>query len=133
VKVYYDWLCHSGQRRGHPPQSIRLRDNRHKDVQLQDLFKPEELEGLLERKNRYTDLLTRNQVMISLLIDQGLLLGEMKGLRVADIQLKEGTIYVKAPGRIEGPAPKAPADHEWYRQSQIEELKAVVQKYHPFG
>jgi len=57
----------------------------------------------------------------------------MKGLRVADIQLKEGTIYVKAPGRIEGPALKARADHEWYRQSQIEELKAVVQKYHPFG
>jgi len=221
VKVYYDWLCHSGQRRDHPAGSIRLRDNRHKDVQLQDLFKPEELEGLLERKNRYADLLTRNQVVISLLIDQGLLLGEMTGLRTADVRLKEGTIYIKGtprtnartlplkprqimllhtymirerprllqektdaliltklgmaergegiyylvstyqdlfPDRSLTPQTirqsvitnllkqghdlrvvqtfaghKYPSATERYRQSQIEELKAAVQKYHPFG
>lgn len=221
VKVYYDWLCHSGQRRDHPAGSIRLRDRRHKDIQLQDLFKPEELELLLERKNRYADLLTRNQVVMSLLIYQGLLTGELAGLQTRDVKLEEGTIYVHAtpktnartlllkPRQImllhryitqerpwilrektdaliltklgtaergegihylvstyqdlfpdRGVTPqtirqsvitnllkqghdlrivqtfaghKYPSATERYRQSQIEELKAAVQKYHPFG
>ncbi len=221
VKVYYDWLCHSGQRRDHPAGSIRLRDNRHRDVQLQDLFKPEELERLLERKNRYADLLIRNQVVISLLIYQGLSIREMGGLRLVDVQLTEGTIYVHGtprtnartlpvkprqimllhgyitkerpcllkektdaliltklgtaergegihylvstyqdlfPDRSLTPQTirqsvitnllkqghdlrvvqvfaghKYPSATERYRQSQIEELKAAVQKYHPFG
>jgi integrase/recombinase XerD len=96
VKVYYDWLCHSGQRKDNPAKSIRLRDNRARDLQLQDLFGPEELEGLLERKERYGDLVLRNQVVLSLLIYQGLQLGEITGLRVPDVRLEAGTIYVEA-------------------------------------
>jgi integrase/recombinase XerD len=102
VKVYYDWLCHSGQRRDHLAGPIRLRDNRHRDVQLQDLFKPEELEGLLERKNRYADLLIRNQVVISLLIYQGLSIREMGGLRLVDVQLTEGSVYVHGTPKTNG-------------------------------
>jgi integrase/recombinase XerD len=221
VKVYYDWLCYSGQRKDNPAKSIRLRDQRARDLQLQDLFQPEELERLLDRKERYGDLVIRNQVVLSLLICQGLQLGELTGLRVADVRLAEGTIDVKAtaktnartlplkPRQIMGlhsyigqerprllrektdaliltklgtaergegihylvstcqglfpdrrltpqtirqsvianllkqghdlrvvqtfAGHKYPSTTERYRQSRIEELKAAVQKYHPFG
>jgi integrase/recombinase XerD len=221
VKVYYDWLCHSGQRSDNPAKSIRLRDNRTRDLQLQDLFGPEELERLLERKERYGDLVLRNQVLLSLLICQGLQLGELTALRTGDVRLEAGTIDVKAtpktnartlplqPRQIRGlhhyidqerprllrertdaliltklgtaergegihylvstcqkffpdrrltpqtirqsvianllkqghdlrvvqtfAGHKTPSTTERYRQSQIEELKAAVQKYHPFG
>ena len=52
----------------------------------------EELEGLLDRKERYGDLVIRNQVLLSLLICQGLQLGELTGLTIADVRLAEGTI-----------------------------------------
>ena len=52
VKVYYAWLCDTGQRKDNPAKSIRLRDSRTKDLQLQDLFRPEELEELSERKEQ---------------------------------------------------------------------------------
>ena len=163
----------------------------------------------------------RNQVVLSLLTCQGLQLGELTGLTLADVRLAEGTIYVKATPKtnartlplqprqimglhryIEQERPrllrertdaliltkrgtaergegihylvstcqdlfpdrrltpqtirqsvianllkqghdlrvvqvfaghKYPSATERYRQSKIEELKAAVQKYHPFG
>jgi integrase/recombinase XerD len=221
VKVYYQYLCHSRERKDNPARSIRLRDYRHKDVQLQDLFKPEELELLMERSNRYAALRGRNQVVLSLLIYQGLQLAEIVGLQLTDVQLAAGTLYVQGTPRTNartlplrprqvmllhtyihserlqllrentdaliltkrGTAEqgegihylvstcgylfpdrdltpqtirqsvianllkhghdlrmvqvfaghKYPSATERYRQSQIDELKAAVQKYHPFG
>ena len=43
-----------------PAKSIRLRDKRSRDIQLQDLFKTTELEQLLEKKERYQLLKNRN-------------------------------------------------------------------------
>ncbi len=69
-----------------------------------------ELELLLERKERYADLQTRNQGVISLLIYQGLT-GEMAALTVQDINLGEGMIKIKA-------TPKTNARGSW-RQSKL--------------
>lgn len=96
IKVYYKYLNHIGQRKDNPARSIRLRDKRHKALQVQDLFTTKELELLLERKERYSDLQLRNQVVISLLIYQALTTGEMAALTLQDINLEEGTIKIKA-------------------------------------
>jgi integrase/recombinase XerD len=96
IKVYYKYLNYIGQRKDNPARSIKLRDKRHKALQVQDLFTPSELELLLERKERYAYLQIRNQVVISLLIYQGLTTGEMASLTTADINLEEGTIKIKA-------------------------------------
>jgi integrase/recombinase XerD len=96
IKVYYKYLNHIHQRKDNPARSIRLRDKKHKALQVQDLFTPTELELLLERKERYADLQVRNQVVISLLIYQGLTTGEMASLTLRDINLEEGTIKIKA-------------------------------------
>jgi len=63
---------------------------------LQDLLAMEELEGLLHRRERYPNLESRNKVLISLLIYQALYPVEMEALRIADINLDAGTIYIKA-------------------------------------
>ena len=95
IKKYYSYLIATNQRDDNPAKSIRLRDNKQRDIQLQDLFSSEELESLLERKERYNDLKTRNKTIISLLINQALTTGEITKLTLENINLEEGTIYIK--------------------------------------
>lgn len=92
IKAYYDYLCHEGRRSDHPARTILLKDQRSRDVQLQDLFSPEELERLLDRKERYKALFYRN---LGLLVYQGLKPQEMALLGLEDISLEAGTIYIK--------------------------------------
>ena len=96
IKVYYDYLCCTGIRGDHPARSILLRDQRSRDVQLQDLFTGEELERLLDRKERYQALYYRNRVLIGLLVYQGLRPQEMAVISVTDINLEAGSIYIKS-------------------------------------
>jgi len=96
IKAYYDFLNYTGQRRDNPAKSIRLRDKQNKDIQLQDLFTPEELESLLHRNERYNKLEYRNKVLISLLIYQALHPSELEAITLSDINLEQGTIYLRA-------------------------------------
>ena len=96
IKVYYDYLCCTGIRGDHPARSILLRDQRSRDVQLQDLFTGEELEKLLERKERYQALYYRNRVLMGLLVYQGLKPQEMAAVCVTDVNLEAGNIYIKS-------------------------------------
>ena len=100
IKKYYSWLIHTGQRKGHPCRNLNLKDKTNRDVQLQDLFTSQELELLMERKERYRDVRIKNQVIISLLIYQGLTTGDIVNLTLKDIDLEEGTIYLKATPKL---------------------------------
>lgn len=93
IKAYYAYLVASGQRSDDPARTVYLRDPRGRDIQLQDLFTAQELETLLQRKERYTALSYRNRVLVSLLVYQGLKPGEIAQLRVTDIDLDRGTIH----------------------------------------
>lgn len=96
VKKYYNYLLHTGQRKDHPCKHLHLRDKQSRDIQLQDLFKTEELEMLLETKERYQKVKIKNRAVISLLIYQGLLVSDIVRLTLEDINLEEGTIYIKS-------------------------------------
>jgi len=95
IKVYYDFLSHTGKRKDNPAKSIRLRDKSGRQVQLQDLFTTEELESFLYRKERYNKSEYRNKVLMSLLIYQALHPTEIEQLTLNDINLQQGTIYIK--------------------------------------
>lgn len=95
LKVYYNYLCFCGIRNDNPTKAIKLRDKKSRDIQLQDLFTTEELEILLNRKERYTNLDYRNKVLSSLLIYQALHPGEIENLLVENIDLHTGSIYIK--------------------------------------
>jgi integrase/recombinase XerD len=95
VKAYYNYLNETNQRETHPCKSLKLRDAKTKQVQLQDLFTETELESLLDRKERYEALRLRNQVIMGLLIYQALKTGEIINLKTYDIDLEKGTIYIR--------------------------------------
>jgi integrase/recombinase XerD len=95
IKKYYDFLIEQGVREDHPCRNINLKKKKCY-VQLQDLFSVEELELLMTRENRYSNLEHRNKVIISLLIYQGLSSSELVRTQLEDINLDEGTIYVRS-------------------------------------
>jgi integrase/recombinase XerD len=100
VKRYYDYLLESGQRSDHPCKSIKVKRKRQ-PIQLQDLFSSPELEELLNRENRFTNLELRNKVIISLLIYQALSCNELVRLELSELNLDEGTVYIKSSPKLE--------------------------------
>lgn len=96
IKKYYDYLVMAGQRNEHPCKQLTIKNKQNQSLQVQDLFSSEELQLLLTRENRYQFLDSRNSVLLSLLIYQGLTSEELTELKVKDIDLDAGTIYIKA-------------------------------------
>lgn len=99
IKQYYQYLIDTGQREDHPCASIRIRDRGRQDVQLQDLLSKAELKLLLQRTERYELLTLRNQVIMSLLVYQALLSGEICRLTLNEVDTTAGTIFIKAGGK----------------------------------
>lgn len=130
IKVYYEYLYVSEQRSDNPSKSIRLRDKISRDIQLQDLFTTEELDKLIDKKERYPALTLRNKVLISLLIYQALKPEEIAQLSLENINLSIGTVYIKS-------TPKSHARtlhlkthqillfHEYQEKSRPELLKSL--------
>lgn len=96
LKKYYDYLVMSGHRTDHPCKRLNIKIKSNQAIQVQDLFSSSELQLLMERENRYKHLDIRNNVLLSLLIYQGLTSDEIIRLNVKDIDLDNGTIYIKA-------------------------------------
>lgn len=96
LKQYYYYLIETGQRAYHPCRYLRLRDAKAKAIQVQELLSKEELEGLLEREERYEGLALRNKIVMSLLVYQALRLKEMTALTTEDVNLEAGSLFIKA-------------------------------------
>lgn len=94
IKKYYDFLLMTGKRGDHPCRSLYIKRPKHQ-VQVQDLFTPSELELLMEKENRYKTLERRDKVLISIMIYQGVRTEELRKLNIQDIDLDNGTIYIK--------------------------------------
>jgi integrase/recombinase XerD len=121
IKHYYCYLVQIGERKDNPAQSIRLRDKRNRDIQTQDLFTSQELELLLDRKERYKMLKNRNQLVLSLLIYQGLANREVRNLKLSDIDLKEAKINIEASGKNNGRILKLNAKQMYFLMSYLNE------------
>lgn len=96
VKAWYFYLIEKGERADHPCRQIRLKDARGGDVQIQDLFTGAQMEKLMQRNERFEAAKLRNKVIISLLIYQGLRLTEIVSLRVKDVDLEAGTVFIRS-------------------------------------
>jgi len=100
LKKYYSFLVYVKERKDHPCKFINLKDKQNRNIQLQDLFTTDELEQLLERKERYINLKTKNQVVLSLLIYQGLTTGELTRIELKDLDLERAEIYIKSSSKL---------------------------------
>ncbi|TRX00122.1 tyrosine-type recombinase/integrase [Flavobacterium gawalongense] len=95
LKKYYDYLVNTGIRKDNPARAIQLRDIKKKPIQLQDLFTENELQKLLEpRKERYPLLAKRNQIIMGLLVNQALKIGEITQIKTTDINLEKAQINI---------------------------------------
>jgi site-specific recombinase XerD len=96
IKVYYNWLNDTGQRKDHPCKRLNLKDNINRSIALESLYTPEALENLLQsHKSKYAILQKRDECVISLLIYQALTTHELSALELNDLDLEKGTIHVK--------------------------------------
>jgi integrase/recombinase XerD len=99
IKKYYDYLIEIGKRKDNPARAIRIRDAKENPIQLQDLFTEKELQILLvPRIERYPFLIKRNKIIMSLLVYQGLRLGEIENIKLTDIDLEKATIQIHKTG-----------------------------------
>jgi site-specific recombinase XerD len=99
IKKYYDYLLDTGKRDDHPCRSLFIRGNVKKGIIHSDLFSITELENLMNREEHYPKMHLKNQVVISLLIYQGLMPQEIVNLKLSDIDLDSGTIRIRG-GRV---------------------------------
>ena len=95
IKRYYTYLQVIEKREDHPCRLIKLRDFKKTGIQTQDLLTELELKALLRnRKERYKGYALRNKIIMSLLVNQALLTGEIAALKTNDIDLNKGTIFI---------------------------------------
>jgi integrase/recombinase XerD len=99
IKKYYDYLIEIGKRKDNPARAIRIRDGKENPIQLQDLFTEKELQILLvPRIERYPFLAKRNKIIMSLLVHQGLRIGEIENIKINDLNLEKATIQIHKTG-----------------------------------
>jgi integrase/recombinase XerD len=99
IKKYYDYLIEIGKRKDNPARAIKIRDGKGNPIQLQDLFTEKELQILLvPRIERYPFLIKRNKIIMSLLVYQGLRIGEIENIKITDIDLEKATIQIHKTG-----------------------------------
>ena len=96
LKQYFFYLIEIKKRNDHPCRYLSIKDHTSGQMQLQDFFTTIQLQKLLNREERYKILEIRNQVIMSLLVNQALRVQEMVGLEVENIDLKKATIYIKS-------------------------------------
>ena len=128
VKAWYFFLFQKGIRKDHPCRFLRLRDAGNEPVQLQDLFTTSELEQLMNRKERYESLRIRNQVIMSRLIYQALRLSEITNLKVQDVNLEEGTVYIRETPRSVSRTLKLRSNQVMILYKYIHEIRVRVNK-----
>jgi len=99
VKIYFNYLLESGQRKDHPCSELNLRDKINKQIQVDTLYNEQTLEHFFEttctskRKHR---LDSRNKIIVSLLIYQALTVTEIAKLTTQDINLEKGEIFIRS-------------------------------------
>jgi site-specific recombinase XerD len=96
VKIYYYYLLEIGKRNDHPCSELYLKDKISRQIAVDTLYSPETLENFLNDTHKDKTLQRRNEVITSLLIYQGLTVGEICSLEIEDINLEKAEIYIKS-------------------------------------
>lgn len=99
IKKYYNYLQFVGKRVDNPAINIHLKDYKSKSpILLNSLLTKEELELVwtyfLEKTYRYQILRNRNLGMLSLLLEQGIELRELGALKLSDVDLLSGKVFI---------------------------------------
>lgn len=103
VKMYYRYLQATGVRKDHPCRRLNLKDQINRAIPVETLYSEQQLTELVENYQALDKRLQqRNQVMVSLLVYQGLNIREVANLQLSDIDLEKGEIKVKGSVKLNG-------------------------------
>lgn len=129
IKIYYKYLQETGQRNDHPCLKLNLKDKVNRSIATEKLYSKEELEKLLENHNpKDKTLKTRNLVIISLLINQALLVNEITDLKLENINLETAEIFIKKGGKTNARKLPLKANQIILFQNYLEERKEILSK-----
>jgi site-specific recombinase XerD len=111
LKTFLLWL----EREGYASELAKAIDMpkvpRYQDVTI-DVLSDDEISHLLSILDPATDFGSRERTMVCLMLESGLRLGEVAGLRVDDIHLKDSYIRVRGKGGKENYVPLGPTTHK---------------------
>lgn len=131
IKKYYDYLVNIGKVKTNIAGNIKIKDGKENPIQLQELLTEKELQKLLEpREERYPILEKRNQIIMSLLVNQALLVGDIEKLKIEDLDLKNAKIKVQKTGITNSRILELKAEQIllFYQYLQEERIKLERQK-----
>ncbi|MFT6384293.1 MAG: integrase/recombinase XerD [Bacteroidia bacterium] len=92
IKKYYDWQIEQGNRLENPAQKLRVKIPRQR---ISKTHTRQELNGILENYQGTT----KYKIILSLIIQQGVNTSTLKALKVQDVDVEKGTIYLPATTR----------------------------------
>lgn len=95
IKSVFNYLFQEEMIEHHPCRRLKVIHRKKNVFPTTELFSPEELNILLNREERYEMLRTRNKMIISLMIYQGLTAENIVNLRVQDITFPENLLNVR--------------------------------------
>lgn len=127
IKIYYKYLQETKQRNDHPCLKLNLKDKLNRSIATEKLYSREELENLLENHHpKDRKVKTRNLVIISLLINQALLVNEITALKLEDINLETAEIFIKKGGKTNARKLPLKANQIILFQKYLEERKKLL-------
>lgn len=96
IQVFYHYLFNTGKILNNPAEVIRLPK---KPRQLPSvILTPHEMKRLLAQPDTSTVLGFRDRTMYEVLYSTGIRIGELIGLRVQDVSLEQGTLFIHGKG-----------------------------------
>ena len=100
VSAYHAWLCETGARADHPCRTMRLADAYDRRVRTDELYAADEIARWARtyRAAKACDQ-RRGEVVVGLLANQALTAGDVARLRLGDVDLEAGTVFVSAGGK----------------------------------
>ncbi len=89
IKIYYDYLLESGQRKDHPCKKLQLKDQIDKSIQIVELCSEKQLEAYFNQTPQ------EKKLPVSLLVYQGLRAGEVVYMKAKQIDLEKAELTLE--------------------------------------
>ena len=100
IKIYYRYLQETEQRKDHPCPKLYLKDQINRSIAVEKLYSKNQLKNLLTNyKTQNQSIQLRDEVIISLLICQALLVKEITSLKISEVNLEKGEILIQKGGK----------------------------------
>ncbi|MFN8863144.1 MAG: tyrosine-type recombinase/integrase [Flavobacteriales bacterium] len=96
LRKYYRYMQHQGHDIPDPTSGVRVRRHRSRNLPVATFLTAEEINLITNRNERYTALVLRNKIILSLLCENALTSAEIAALRWKDIELPTATLKVKS-------------------------------------